>query len=129
MVHHTLRLEYEKSMEMKLLSIAPASSGRVAKVRMKRLGQCHSHWGSEEGAMKGLAHFVQHGTQFLRRSGGINCLVANSRFLHSSWYAFSVFFVSGGGDLSTDYPVEGKSASDKPCDSSDTSLDRWRQEL
>ena len=79
--------------------------------------------------MKGLAHFVQHGTQFLRRPGGINCLVANSRLLHSSWYAFSVFFVSGGGDLSTDYSAEGKSASDKPCDSSDTSLDRWRQEL
>ena len=48
----------------------------------------------------------QHDTEFFRWTRGIHCLPAYSRLSQKSWYAISIFDVSGGGNLSTDSSVK-----------------------
>ena len=58
----------------------------------------------------------------------MHCLAADSKLSQKSWYAPSMFDVSGGGNLSTDSSVRRQSASNQPCESSNASSGRCRQE-
>ena len=129
MVLHALRLECEKSMELtaschRSCFFCPSRVSRDEAALSESVPLC----GFEEKAIEGLELFVQHGASCFLRQRGIHCLATDTRLSQKSWYALSIFDVSGGGNLSTDSSVRRKSASNQPYESSNASPDRCGQE-
>ena len=124
---HALRLECEKSMELTASSHRSCFFCSSRQSRNKAVISESVPTGARRNERWRVSHSLsEHNTKFLRPPREMHCLAANSTLLQNSSYAFSMFVVSGGGNLLTDSPAwEGKSASNQP---SNASPDRCGQE-